>query len=67
MSELRIANGEIYIDEQKLELNYPKEQYENDEALIDHYTKLLMENAGCNNCTKAILLNFMDEIIDRMN
>jgi hypothetical protein len=49
------------------ELDSPEEQYEENEAFLDHYVELLMENAKCKNCTRDILMNFMDEIIYKMN
>jgi hypothetical protein len=55
------------IEELELELDSPEEQCGNDEAFINHYVELLMENAKCKNCTRDILMNFMDEIIYKMN
>lgn len=73
---LVMINGELYVmDEQDIKalqelqekLGSPEEQYEHNEAFINHYVKLLMENAGCNKCTRDILMNFMEEIIYKMS
>ena len=73
---LVMINGELYVmDEQDIKalqelqekLDSPEEQYEHNEAFINHYVRLLMENAGCKKCTRDILMNFMEEIIYKMS
>ncbi len=74
VEDQELENGKLFTVEyqdqemqEKLGLDSPEEQYEDNEAFINHYVDLLMENAGCHKCTRDVLINFMEEIIYKMN